>query len=313
MHDKGLRTSLTTGGYALPLAAVMAAALWAVFSDGVEASWGGAAVAAATVYLLVELNNRNALLRVRSRMISTTYLWLLAACPFLFEWSAATLPAAAVAASFFPLFAAYQNPRAAAAIFHVGLLLSLASLVWHPLLLLLPFVMLCLGGPLRALSLRTLSALLLGALVPYWFAAGWLWYTGQIEAYAASFAAAFRFAPADYAAVPLNLVATAGVVALLALAAILHFVRTAYNDKIRTRMLFYSFIIIETALLAALALVPSRADVLLRLLLVATAPLVGHHLTLGRGRLVTVWFYACLVLLAALCVFNVLMLYGVAL
>lgn len=304
MRERNLRTRIATGSFTLPVAAVATALLWIGSALTDEAAWTGLLLTGAVTYMLVELNNRNALLRERSRMVSTVYLAFMAGSPFLHPWSPAMLPAAAMAAAYFPLFAAYQSRRAAARVFNAALLLSLGSLVYAPLLLLLVGVFLSLGLQLRALSGRTFMALILGGAAPYWLFFGWAIWQHDLPWTLTALQAMFSLSPPDYATLSLPELVVGGYVALLSLVAVIHFFRTAYNDKIRTRMYFYTLILVEAILAAAIALQPQRADVLLRLLMVNSAPLVAHHLTLARGRWANAWFAICLLGLAAVIVLN---------
>lgn len=304
MRDRNFRTRIATGTFTLPVAAVLTALLWIGTALTDEAAWGGLAVTGIVTYLLVELNNRNALLRVRSRMVSTVFLAFMAAAPFLHTWSPDMVPAAALTAAYFPLFAAYQSRNAAARVFNVALLVSIGSLVYAPAIGLLVIFLFSLGAQLRALSGRTFLALVFGAVLPYWFFAAWGIWTHSAEWVGQWFVTTFSFDMPDYTGVSLPQLAFAGYVGLLSLVAVCHFFRTAYNDKIRTRMYFYVFILVEFVLAAALAVQPQKSGVLLRLFVVNSAPIVAHHLTLGRGRWANVWFVLCLIGLVGLIVYN---------
>jgi len=310
MRERNLRSRITTGSYTLPTAAIATAVLWAMVALRVDGAWGGLGLMCVTTYLLVELNNRNALLRVRSRMVSSAYLAIMATAPFFYVWTTAMLPAVALVAAYFPLFAAYQQPRAAASVFNVSLLLSLGSMAYPPLLLLVVIVFFGIVFPLRALSWRTFLALVFGVLIPYWFMAGFAIWEGHLDTAFLPFIAAFRFSPPCYATLSLPERLVALYVALLSLVAIAHYIRTAYNDKIRTRMYFDVIIFVEVAIGIAVALQPQRADVLLRLFIVNSAPLIAHHLTLARGWWANAWFLLCLIALVAIVGFNAFTFYA---
>lgn len=300
MRENNFRTRITTGSFTLPIAAILTAVLWFLSDPTDKAVWKGILLTALVTYALVELNNRNSLLRVRSRMMSSTYLLLMAACPFFAKWSTDMLPAAALTLAYFPLFAAYQQASSAGQAFKTSLLISAGSLFYPPMLLLEVVVLSCLLIQLRALNWRSLLAVVFGAALPYWFVAGWGIWEGRIDTIFLPYLAAFRFDAPDYSTLQWPYMLLAGYVALLSFIAFVHFVRTAYNDKIRTRMYFYVFSLLEAVLIAALALQPQKADVLLRLLIVNSAPLIAHHLTLGRGRWANIWFIICLTLLAGI-------------
>lgn len=305
-QEKKFRDKVVTGVFTLPVTAVAATLLWVLPDAGDAALWGGLAVTGVVTYLLVELNNRKALLRVRSRMVSSVYLAFMAACVFLHPLSLSMLPAVCLSAAYFPLFAAYQRPHASGEVFYVFLLVGIASLCWPPLLVLSVACYAGLAVPLRALTWRTFVAGLFGLVLPYWLYAGWSLWKGCLPEACEVFLAAFRFTLPDYAVLTTAQIVSGVIVGGLALLSVVHFLRTAFGDKIRVRMYFYAIIQQEVLLLVAAALLPDRFDVLFRLLLVNTAPLAAHYFALARGRWMNLWFVVCLSLLAALALFNYL-------
>lgn len=304
MQESRLIKHITTGTFTLPATALAVCALWLIggFADG--RSWAGLAATGLTAYLLMELNNRNALLRVRSRMVSVTYLALTAACPALHGWDTAMVPALCLVAAYFPLFGAYQQKQTAAYVFHAFALISAGSLCYPPLLLFLPVFCFCLAAQLRALSWRSFWAGVAGAALPYWFVLALAVWRGNFPAVFEPMAEAFHFEAPRYAGLELWQAAAGAFVGVLSLTGIVHLLRKAYNDKIRTRMLLYAITVTEIFLLAATALQPQHFEVLFRLLTVNSAPLIAHYLTLARSRRMTLWFVGWLVMLAALFIFN---------
>ena len=65
----------------LPLVAVIAGVVWVLPDPRSAWLWGGFAIVCALTYTLRELNNRFQLLRIRSRLVSATFLTLFAALP----------------------------------------------------------------------------------------------------------------------------------------------------------------------------------------------------------------------------------------
>ena len=137
MQKKDLRTRVTTGTYTLPAMTALTAVLWVAPDAGSWRLWAGLIAAAWTAFQLIELNNRCTLLRVRSRMVSVTFLGLLLVLPAAHGFTPQSLVPLCVAASFRPLFGAYQKAEAQHHVFQAFLLVSLGSLLFPPLLLLL--------------------------------------------------------------------------------------------------------------------------------------------------------------------------------
>ena len=69
----------------LPLVAVIAGVVWVLPDPRSAWLWGGFAIVCALTYTLRELNNRFQLLRIRSRLVSATFLALFAALPDLHQ------------------------------------------------------------------------------------------------------------------------------------------------------------------------------------------------------------------------------------
>ena len=310
MRERQLIHRITTGTLTLPTATLIAAAIWLLPGIADKNLWGGLAVTGLAAYFLVEHNNRNALLRVRSRMMGTTFLMLSAACPELHRWDFSMLPGLCLIAAYFPLFASYQKDRTASEVMHAFALVSIGSFVYPPLLLLQLLFYFCLGVQLRALNRRSFFAGLIGAFLPYWLYLGYaVWADIFPEAFL-PFAEAFLFTPPDYSVLLPWQIVSAAFVGLLSLASIFHLLRTAYNDKIRTRMFFYAITLTECVLLAATALQPQRFNVLFPLLLANSSPLIAHYFTLARGRWINLWFVCCLLALGGLIAFNYIMLWN---
>lgn len=314
MREHNLKTRIATGSATLPVAFAILVVQWITVASHDTQAWWGLPIAVVTTYLLMELNNRNALLRVRSRMVSATFVALLAAVPFLYHEARLLLPALMLAAAYFPLFSTYQKRDAAAGSFNAALLLSLGSIVWAPMLLLLIPIFIGLAVQLRSLSYRTFFGLVFGAFVPYWIVGGVALWRGDIDTVFLAFLASFIPDPItaeSYLAMPLPHLVTCGFVVFFSLIAIIHFYRTAFNDKIKTRMYFDVFILVEMVLLIGLCAQPHLHPVLLPLLFVNSAPIIAHQLTLSRGRWANVWFAFFLVALVAILVYNSLAQHGV--
>lgn len=116
--------------------AVLTLVLWVLPGMADSTLWGGLAITMLTAYLIMELNNRNALLRIRSRMMSTTFLFMMLVCPTLHCWNIDALTVVCLIAAYFTLFASYQKYRCEGYIFHAFLFVSLGSMAFPPMLVL---------------------------------------------------------------------------------------------------------------------------------------------------------------------------------
>ncbi|EJW94681.1 hypothetical protein, membrane [gut metagenome] len=304
MYNNSFRIRIATGTLTLPCMAGIATLLFPLpaFSDLLL--WLGLGFIALNTYLLAELNNRHTLIRVRSRMVCSTFLALYASCPPLHSWTFALIPMLCLILSYFQFFYSYQEARPQFHVFQGFLYLGIASWFYPMLLLMVPVLYVCLLIPLRALTWRSFFSGGLGILLPFWFYSGWAIWNEQLDTAFATIGRAFLFPLPDYTVVPMAVKTTFLFTALSAIAAIVHLLYTAYNDKIRTRMYYYVIICVELLLLAACLLQPQHYRVLLSLLIANSAPLIAHHYTLAKGRIMDYWFVIALVFLSLITLFN---------
>ncbi len=284
--------------------AVVSVLLWMLPSVANLNLWLGLAATGLNAYLIMELNNRNALLRIRSRMMSATYLALMLACPALHEFSLEAVPSICLILAYFTLFASYQQLRAEGYVFHAFLFLGIGSLVFPPLLVLVLAYYICMLFQLRVFSWRTFVAGLMGIALPYWIKAAYGVWQNRLDSEFCYLEQWFKLQLPDYSQLNLNQWVTLGFLFALSLLAFIHFIHTAYNDKIRTRMLLYAVAVVEVFLAVGILLLPQSYDEQMRLFIANSSLLIAHYYTLGKGRFFDVWFYLSLVLLMALSAFN---------
>lgn len=295
-----------TGSWTLPVIACLALVLWMLPDVTSVQLWGGLALTGVVTYVVMELNNRFQLLRIRSRMMSSTFHFLTLLCPALHVWHPHMLSLLCYALSYALLFASYQQVRPEGYVYHAFLLLGLGSLLFPPLLVAGVGYWVSMLFQLRVMSWRSVAASLLGVLTPFWLWVVWLLWHGGIEPLPALFMQAWPAWPPSYSALTLPQLITAGTVAFYLLLAFIYLRRNAYNDKIRTRMLIYVIVTQEVLLLAGMLLLPQAFLTQFHLFLFNSSLLIAHHMSLARGRLFDLWFYLSLLLLVALGVFNYL-------
>ena len=273
--------------------------------------WVGLLLTGCTTYVVMELNNRFALLRIRSRLVSSTYLLFMAVMPALHAWHPRQLCTLCFALSYAMLFSVYQRVRAEGYVFHAFLFMGVGSMLFPPMLVLAFLFYFSLIFQLRNFGWRIFMAGLLGLLVPYWFRLAYALTTHTLATSFDFLLAYTRYEVPDYGSVSWLQWTNVGVVGLLGWLGLCHFLRTAYNDKIRTRMYFYTLTVLHLTLLGALAAQPQHYAMLLPLLTVTTAPLAAHHFTLSRGRSALLWFIICLTAIADVIVGKICMLHGI--
>lgn len=304
IQSHSFRNSVVSSTFTLPTMAVIVLLVW-VLSDVTDVNlWGGLAVTELTAYLIMELNNRNALLRIRSRMMSVTYLALMLVCPALHTWSMEAIPTVCFVLAYFMLFSSYQQFRAEGYIFHAFLLLGIGSMVFPPMLVLAIAYYISMLFQLRSLTWRTFMAGLFGLAVPYWILAAYAIWNNQLDTAFLYLNDWFVPHVPDYSLLKLDQWITVGIFFALALFAFVHFIHTAYNDKIRTRMLLYTVITMQVFLTVGLLLLPEHFDKQMRLFIANSSLIIAHYYALGKGRLFNTWFNLTVLILIVLGVYN---------
>jgi hypothetical protein len=298
---------VATSSFTLPLA-VIVAALSAV-AQGIYTLhfWLGFVCYLAIAYALVELNNANALLRVRSRLSTSLFLLFLAASPYLFPFQAGTVATFSVLLAYHLLFRSYQERRAAGLTFYAFCFIGIGSSVFPQLLFLVPFYYLAMAAQLRTFTPRTFLASLLGLCLPYWFLYGYAIATGKPVDALVHFQQLFVFQPISKAAflgLGAHRLASFAVLFWVAIISVIHFSRNSYYDKIRVRMLFNILITQEIVLLAFICLQPGHFDVLFPVLLMNSSPLIAHYFAFTNRIVTNLLFIVLLLLLATLIGYN---------
>lgn len=307
MRDTGFRKHITEGLATLPVTALAGAALWLLPDLKNPSLWCTLAVVTFMTYVVIETNNRYRLIRVRSRMNSVVFLSLFTAFPALHDDALALMPAAAVLFALFVLFRAYGSTRTQSHLFLTFLLLGSAALVFPPLLLFVPFVLFTAQVQLRVLTPAAVGGALLGLTLPYWFYAAAVLPTVDFDLTELP-ARLWALMPAlphpERFGVSWNGILPFAAVLVPGLGGTLHYFRTSYNDKISTRQYLYTLTVWQIPGVLLAVLYPECAGTVLPLLIALYAPLVGHHLTLARGRAADVWMVCCVLALLALTVSN---------
>ena len=234
--------------------------------------WVQFALLAVSSFLMMELNNANALIRIYSRMVSCSFLVLAVMSRFLFVDVRCGIVQSCFIAFYLFLFSAYQDNRAVGRVFYSFLMLGIASTMFVQVLFFVPVVWLLLSTNIMVRSFRVYVASLFGLVMPYWFIAAYYIYAGE-----------------------------------LSVVGMIHFRLNNYKDKIRTRMLFEIFSVLSLCTMAFIVLQPQHLDYLLALLIVSTAPMIGHYIALTHTLVTNISFYVMIAVALVLTCCNIWM------
>lgn len=251
-----------------------------------DAPWLNFALLFVSVMMMVELNNSNALIRIYSRMVSCSFLVMTTMSLFLFQ----TTDVAVVQITFiaFLLFQlrSYQDPNATGRTFYAFCALGIASVVFPQILLFLPALWIVMATYIQNFSPRTFLSSIIGVVAPYWFVAAWLIYTGKYTWLGTHFISILQFGTPFYLVdVKPQEWLTFAFVLLCALIGSIHFLMYSYQDRIRIRLIYEMFIVLDGLTMFFALIQPQHFDCLLGMAIVLTAPIIGHWLALTSSRL----------------------------
>ncbi|MCI6828625.1 MAG: hypothetical protein MR924_05095 [Prevotella sp.] len=280
----------------LPTVALIAVAIWAMSGLFSHNLWGQFACFVVSTYLMVELNNSNALIRIYSRMMSCSYILLVCMSPFLFHSTSTMLLSICTIATFIALFITYQDKQSMGWTFYGFTSLGIASVIDVRMLYFAPVLWVAMVFYLRSMTLRTFLTSIFGLLCPYWFLSLYLIYTDDFTPAIEHFSQLARFGRvADITGLPLNMLLSTGLTFILGVTGIVHYVRNRINDKTRTRMLFNTFILVDIASMVFIILQPQLYMPLLTMMIITTSPLIAHFIALTDTR-ITNWSFMAIVL-----------------
>ena len=292
-----------------PAVVVYAIAVWLASGQLTPATlqhggWVQFACFLASAFLIVELNNSHALIRVYSRAVSCSFIVLMCAGNFLFSSISGAIAQLFIITFYLAIFRTYQDKTAVGWTYYAFLCMGVVSGVFVQILFFMPIVWMMMFFQFSSLSWRTFFASILGLLTPYWFALPLLLYWGNMEALPAHFATIADFLPPATAAVTVNELVFFIFVVLLGITGTVHYQRKKSGDNIRIRLFYDWFIVIWITAAIFLILQPQHYDILIRLLIINVSPLIAHFLALTNTRITNIAFYAISIAALLLMLFN---------
>ena len=304
--SKRLQNKVAGSRFALPVTTIYAMLMWVAMDIKTqEWHWLPLACYVVAVYLMVELNNTNALIRIFSRMVSCSMLMLTVCTLFLFVDQPVGLTAVCIMVSLTTLFHTYQDPKAAGWSFYSFLGLGLATMVSPQMLWMAVAYWLVMAACLRSWSIRTFLASLMGLTMPYWFALPVLIATGDVHHTWQQLYTVVDFTHvADIEDIDIRRWTALAATVTLGIIGSIHFVRSSVNDKIKTRMLFYSFITMWIAAMVVMVIHTIAFDHILIFMIICISPLMGHFIALTNTKITNMAFIMITVALIVLAQIN---------
>lgn len=303
-----IQYNVASSEFTLPLCVILAAAMWWLPQQMLSASeLIGFVLCLLTTYVVMETNAQQHIIRIRTRMMSCVWLVMAASLAFMHTLGEPIVAASFLCVSYFLLFRCYQRNRPQATVFHAFLMLGMGSFCAPVMLAMaIPFL-LYLAVFLRSLTRRAFWAGILGLIVPYWCYVVWCFATGDLQSFIDRLTEMAQYEIPSLEAItsmPFVWQVSAGVVALLSLVSIVHYLRTNYDDKIRVRMILYIYVSQTILLIAFLLLQPAHYQTTMALLVASASPLIAHYFSLTGSWFSTFFFFLSLVLIAGVATLN---------
>lgn len=290
--------NIASSQFTLPVACVFALVMWIGFNDadtpaaftdsiiwndipatirsGETAVFIGLACTIVITCLMFEMNNKFALLRIRSRMPSSCLLAIISASTFLHNLQPFHIIAITTFLSLFALFITYQNSNAMATSYMTYLFVGVGALFVPKMLMLILFYWIA-QMMMRSLNFRTFIAGILGIVTPFWFLFGYTYCTGGINEFHEYLNEIIRLTPPDYSSLTAIEICPASLALVLFAIGSINFYKNSYKDKTRTRTIYNAAITIGIGGFALAILLPANFGNMLAVPYICTAIVGGQY------------------------------------
>ena len=267
--------------------------------------------AVVTTYMVMETATRFSLLRIRSNMVAAVWVAGVTLMPFLQHWSAGWVAVPALAGCHYVMFHTYQDSNGSVvSIFHTFILLGVAVLAIPQMVIFVPLFYWHLFVFMRCMSWRGLWAGVVGLILPLCFAFGWSIVADDYTFLAGRWDSLLSTrlpVAGDYAWMldytsPRTLFLV--LITLLSLVGIVHYLRNYYNDKIRTRMYLYIYVLQTVACWLMIMFMPYCFDLMAPTLMLYASTMVAHFFALTGTWVSNAFFCLTLLAIVALTLLN---------
>lgn len=306
MITKRFQNRVAESRMALPVTGIYALLMCALSGLFAEHLWLQFVMLALSSFLMMELNNTNALIRIYSRMVSCSYLVLSVMSHFLFTDIRCGIVQVCFISFYLFFFSAYQDKNAVGRIFYAFLMLGVSSVLFPQILFFVPVIYILLFTNIMVGNFRMILAALMGLVAPYWFVMAYCLVDNRMTDLVDHFEQLFQFDSLDlWLTMPLSQILTIVYVVLLSIVGMIHFRLNNYKDKIRTRMIFESFSVMSILAIVFIALFPQFVHFGLAMLIVSTSPMIGHYIALSNTFISNITFCVMIFVTLALTVCNI--------
>lgn len=296
---------IATGRLTLPVAIILSVILWIIgFNDKLEAV--SFIIGGLVTYLLVELNTSFALIRSRSSLPSALFAILYSSSLFLHEYGSGECWILLLfMGSLYCLLRSYELKNASSYIFHAFMWLSIAGLIEPGIILSAPLLFITMSQ-LRALSIKTFFAGIIGLCTPYWVITGYDIYSGNSLMISQWFDNILLWDIDTYRNIPLQNLITTGCIMLLSAVSGIYSMITSQSDKVKNRTIIgviNTIGIYETILVTVQ---PVMLKSVLPIIITMCALLYGYIMIQKNSRFTYIFMISSFVIIAMMTVYNMM-------
>ena len=267
--------------------------------------WLQLSALALSTYLMFLLDKTNVLLRFYSQLVPASFLMLVMVANLNFPSVQSTVVQVSFVGYYLFSLSTYQDSSAAGYTFYSYVCIGIASMVFIQILFFVPLLWLLHKTKVLSMTRKSFWASLLGLLLPYWFMGVYAVYKNQFGRLIEHFTSIIIFQPLfDCSLVSTPQLLTFSYISLLAFWGISHSLASRSSDKIRTRMFYEIFSLIDICCIAFLILQPRHFEGLLPIMIVTTAPLIAHFFAFANTTFNNIVFQLILVSAFVLIVYN---------
>lgn len=292
----------------LTATAVYGLAVWLLGGLATHHWWPQLVYWGAAVYLMTELSNTNALLRIRSTMVSAVFILMAGTMTDCLASMQGAIAQLCFVGFLLLLFNTYQDKLSMGRAFYAFVCLGLGSMAAVETLWLVPVTWLLMTTQLQSMSWRNWMASIFGLLLPYWLLMLWFIYLQDFSPLAEHFTMLVELEiPYDYTQTDWVRWLVFVFLTVMTIAGILHCRHNSYEDKIRIRLLLGFFAVMALTCIVLTVLQPYLYDPMMRYAVICASPLIAHFLTLTSSRITNIVFFASLGICVAITALNLWM------
>ena len=267
--------------------------------------WFQLSALALSTYLMFLLDKTSVLLRIYSQLVPSSFLVLVMVGNLIFPSVQSTVVLVSFVGYYLFSLSTYQDSSAAGYTFYAYVCIGIASTVFIQIFFFVPLLCFLHKTKVLSMSRKSFWASLLGLFVPYWFMGVYDVYKNQFGRLIEHFTSIIIFqSPFDCSVVSTPQLLTFSYISLLAFVGISHSLGSRSGDKIRTRMFYEMFSLIDICCMAFIILQPQHFDRLLPIMIVTTAPLIAHFFAFANTTFNNIAFQLILGSAFVLTVYN---------